>query len=90
MYQLYAVLIFSHAPESNEGSTTIYNNVPDWKNSARVRFYLRDLVDTFERGSGVRTVSVSTADLIGNDEFNETNEEFILLLEIMNTGSDHR
>ena len=85
---MYAVLIFSHAPESNEGSTTIHNDVPDWENSARVRFYLRDLVDTFERGSGVKTASVSTADLIGNDEFNEANEEFILLLEIMNIGSD--
>ena len=59
--------------------------IPDWENSVRVRFYLRDLVDTFERGSGVRTASVSTADLIGNDEFNESNEEFIFLLEIMNT-----
>ena len=50
--------------------------------------YLRDLVDTFERGSGIRPTSVSTADLICNDEFNEANEEFILLLEIMSTGSD--
>ena len=31
---------------------------------------------------------MSTADLICNDEFNEANEEFILLLDIMNTGSD--
>ena len=62
--------------------------IPDWENSTRVRFYLHDLIDTFERGSGVRTTSVSTADLICNDEFNEANEEFILLLEIMNTGSD--
>ena len=43
---------------------------------------------TFERGSGVRSASLSTADLICNDEFNEANEEFILLLEIVNSGSE--